>query len=149
MDYSALKSEIDNDPENIGYSGKSNSQITELLNGNGYTKIVPVSVSNLMIWAASRGVMGKIHDGSDVTNVNAQLRSICIVAEKMIEKTESESLDITNPTVVGMLDALVAGSIISSDDKDALMAFGTVSASRAENLFNKSVTLDDVRTALA
>jgi hypothetical protein len=149
MDYQALKDEIQNDPDILGYAGKSNYEIVELLNGNGYTKQVPIPISELMIWGATTQTIVDISDGALAVNTDKSSRAICMAIARLFDNPNDQTLDVSNPAIILMLDGLVAAAIITEAHKNSLLALADKSASRAENLFEQNVSINDVRSALA
>lgn len=149
MDHQALKTEIDNDPEGIGYVGKSNSEIVDLLNGSQYTQVLPITVSGLTIWAVGTQEIVDIYDGAQPTNTNKAIRAICMGAMHLFGKSNDEEIDLTDPDVANMIDGLVAAGIVEQANKDALIAMATAPAGRSEILFGQKVNINDVRTAMS
>lgn len=149
MDYQALKDEITNDPQAIGYAGKSNAELVDLLNDLNFTKKVPVPVNKILIWAAQTGAIVRISDSAANSQTPEAVRAVCMGSLRVIDGAFSETVHFQNPDVMAMLDGLVAGTIITAAEKGALLSLEDAPAGRAEVLFGVPVTIDDVRKAVA
>lgn len=92
------------------------------------TESVPWGISwkDLGTWCAANGVRAKIESHA---NDNASpLQSVCLTIRDNIRGL-SEMLDMTDPRIVapgGMLDGLVAGGIITADQRAELVTMGTL-----------------------
>lgn len=61
---------------------------------------------------------------------------------------KSDGIDIGSPATQGMIDQLVAAGVLTTDEGDKLKALGSVPASRAEIVFGRTVTANDVAHAV-
>ena len=139
-----LTSELDNDPLVRGYPSMSDGRATNDMNSVYRTMSRPVNSRRLLEWGAAEGRAKKLSDGR--SNPDPILAAISITALALMERPDAE-LDPTNPAHVAAINALVAGSILSTGDRDALLALATVPGSRADELFGRNVTFVDLAIA--
>ena len=134
MDYAALKTELDSDPKNLGYSGKTDQEAADLLNTLGL---------------------------SNETTVRESVNTSDIIAALYSDKDEFMSLpqidlvrlNLLSP--VGNIDPVTIQDVLKEiftmadypNIRAALIALATRDASRAEKLFSQSVSLKDVHLA--
>jgi hypothetical protein len=136
MDLAALKTEIDGDPEGLGYSGKTDQAVADLMNTIGLSSetITRESVNTADIIVAIF---------SDVTEFNS------------LSDSEIMKLNLLSP--VGTIDPTTLQAVFINmfpaggggrpNIRAALIALATRSASRAEALLGESVSLLDVHRA--
>jgi hypothetical protein len=75
----------------------------------------PIPNDQLLIWAASRGVLSRVVSG--VSNANAAIASACLAVQASLNGGASV-LDITNPAIVGtgaLLDGLTSAGILPAN----------------------------------
>jgi len=111
----------------------------------GFTKIVKtIPISSLLKWAAA-GPYARILDAS--VNAAHPVRSACLAAIQILNSVQE--LDVNDATVSSMLAGMVATSVITQVEADALVALSHVSPSTpAESLWGEGVSLDLVSSAL-
>lgn len=152
--YEQLRDELKLDPVPMGYSGKTSAQVLALLNSpadkftppHPFTKPVPqIPSGTLLIWGAKTGVRKSIEDAC--LNVASPVRAIALACRDALQG--SMSLDVSNADVLAMLDALVAGGVMTTQNKADLIALQNVPCSRAEMLWGAGFTVqsDDLARA--
>lgn len=152
MDYIALANEINTDPLALGYAGKGDAQVANILNtvNVSYTANNPlVSLNTLSIWAAKNGVRGPIEQNA--LNNASTVQSICLAVKDLLVSMNGPSFDTSNADNKAMVGALVSAGVMTAAQQTALLALGNKSpASRAEVVLGVGVTVSplDVRFAL-
>ncbi len=132
MDYLKLKTELDNDPKGLGYSGKTDREAADLLNALGLSH---EEVDNDVLEAY------KILDATDPTEwaalsaVEKERYQLLISAGRLNVKSENVK------SAFGKMFGL--GTVTRA----ALLALTKRDASRAEILFGQGVSLLDVHKA--
>jgi hypothetical protein len=141
-DYSKLREELTNDPLERGYSGMSDAEAAADLNTKYRTRIRHISSAELLTWAGggandTTGVRSRYErieaNGDESEQSSRAVRGACKAAVKMVERSDTY-LDFDNAAHAAMVDGLVAGNVLTSDEKDELIAMGTESISRAAEL---------------
>lgn len=132
MDYLALKTELENDPKELGYADKTDQEIAALMNEIGLSEetILKSSVSSEEIIFAL--------DYEDLNGLStSQLQILTLY-------TSNGSLDINNALVQKTLKALFGAETVSREN---LLALVRQDASRAQVLFGKEIIYWDVARA--
>ena len=131
MNYDKLKAEL----AEPAYADLSDTEAAELLNAKTIDSTQPISSAELLAWAGLAGRLARIdraaNDNKTVSNDN--LRSVAMAAMKMIER-DNTTLDLSLADREAMLDVLVAGGVLTPDDKTSLQELVAVEISRAEEL---------------
>ncbi len=145
MSLQDLKDELTLDPLARNYAGMSDVEAADSLNAPNRTKLSPVVSSELLAWSGGGAVNGsvkcryeRIQDAAAASADNT-VRGACIAAMGMIERSDT-SLDLSKSDRMAMLDALVAGGVLTAAEKTEIVALGTVVASRADELGLGNVT---------
>ena len=76
----------------------------------------------LLTWAAS-GPYSRLKEGQ-VNGANHAIKSACYAAEQLIITPDSYQFNPKNPMHVALLDGLVAATILTADDKTAILSLG-------------------------
>lgn len=146
MDFAALKSELDNDPAGLGYSGMQPEQIQIALSGN----LVAV-VRNVPLDELQAMLMSTVPDGSPVPAwwVLKSAAAANPVAEMAFDLFSSrlKSLDTTLPTVQALLAQLVTTGVLTQDIADSVLDMANVSLPRGEALFGTVPTILEIQFA--
>lgn len=138
MNIAALTSEIANDPLTIGYSSMTDQQVADSLNGLTRTRQTPISSAELLAWsgagadASTKCRYERIQEAAATHGTNA-VRGAAVAALGMIER-DGTSLDLSRSDRMAMLNAIVAGGVLTAGEKDELLALGAQSISRADEL---------------
>jgi len=152
MDYQLLRDELDNDPMEIGYAqliiAGAHNRVADEINRPRYTAYGPVSISDILIWAAPSGIRARLRVAEN-EHTDEQVRSIAEVAWSLTNNPNIPAINLGDERVVQMFDILVAGGVITQEERDGLFAVAAILRSRAEVLFGQAVSVDDVSKALA
>jgi hypothetical protein len=156
----ALQTEIQTDPQTLGYAGKTAAQIVVLLNTKG-SAFEPaktgatwtlrdgnITRTELEKWAGG-GPRAKIRTRSDAAGTGVA-RSGALLFEDFFRK-ESPSFNVDATGMTALLNAMETDNSFSNAEKLALLALGDVSCTRGEKLANQLnyvVTLNDVAQVL-
>jgi hypothetical protein len=142
----ALKKEIQDDPEHLGYAGKSPSQVADLLNEKRFTRNYPIPLKKVLIWGAKTGALGKLDAAAKDTQ--NPLQSVAMAALRVLDGSVSDSLDLSDPDVMALIGALTQAGIFSAQSVQALSQIQAIPASRAE-ILGISVDHLDVSSSLS
>lgn len=118
--------------------------VAEVLNRKDIPVNGTLSWSDFSAWAAATGVRADIDDWK--ISANRSVRAIALTLLDGLQRGEG-SIDFSLQSIQGMLNALVAFNLLSTDDKTSLLAAGSKLISRAEQL-GITVTIQDVAQAL-
>ena len=127
MQFAQIREEIELDPENIGYAGKTNTEIAALLNAKTRSRIDPIPVSESLAFLMRHDLLKKI----DATPIDSPIYSI---VRGILVSFQMGSVQLDRPEVSVALDHLVAAEFITQQQKEELLAIATVKISRAEEL---------------
>lgn len=139
MSLQDLKDELDNDPLTRGYSGMGDEAAANSLNTSDRSCMEPISSAELLAWSGNGAVDGsvlcryeRIQEAAAANSANS-VRGAAISALGMIER-DGTSLDLNKADRMAMLDALVAGGVLTAAEKTALLAMAATTCSRAAEL---------------
>lgn len=119
--------------------------VTDWLNEPAITVYRRITSNQLLRWAAVNGIMQKIQN--EATNGTNGKRSIAQAALYMLQGTLADlKLD---SEVLGMLDHLVNGGVLSAGDRADMMARAAEQISRADHIIGRPATNEDVGLAMA
>ena len=128
MNKAALKNELTDDPLGRGYSGMSDSAAADSLNAANRAVVRSVSAQSQRMWLAGE-IHQKIAAGVD-TGATDTLKGICRSALLMATNED----EYVRADHLALLDALVAGGILTQAEADALDDKADATISRAEEL---------------
>lgn len=140
-----LNQELVNDPLGRDYAGMSDSEAADALNAPDRPRIVPLSTRQLLEWGAQSQRLLKIDDAA-LNHADADVRNLGMAAAELIRREDAE-LNMANPLHVGMVDSLVAASVLEAADKDSLVTMATQQISRARELGFPPIRPGDVERA--
>lgn len=125
MSLERLSLEIKNDPLNRGYAQMTNAQILTSLNtaNRPVSTYKIISSAELLAWAGSNQRKKKLREAI-TTGVNDDIKNIAEIAVDMLGRDSTE-LDLNKQDRVAMMNALVAGGVLSQADTDALYVLAT------------------------
>jgi len=132
INYQALYGEVVNDPANIGYSGKSDEEIANLLNLKNRTKINDVRVTDRMLIGtyddpvAAETFLQKLEAAAKVNPLVARVVS-------WISPSEG-GIDAGHPNTIAMLDVLVSSGVFTTDEATKFKNLAQTTVSRADEL---------------
>lgn len=136
MNLVTLQSELENDPQSLGYTGDDVADAA-LLNATNRTTYQALGSRALLAWGAAGARLSKINDAanrvSPFDSLPASARSVAMAADRMLSRADTE-LDLANAGHVALVDALVASQVLTANDKAELLAMATVARSRADEL---------------
>lgn len=127
MDLSQLRQHLDANPGL--YGGLSDPEAADAGNALDQTKLMPIPSAELLAWSASNNRFTSIKAAAD--NVNHPVNSVASAAYLMITR-DGTTLDLSLSDRMALVDALVASSVLTADDKTSLLALATKPASRFE-----------------
>ena len=133
MDIEGLLAEVRNDPLNRGYAAMSNQQRWDSLQTKNRVKYNVINSRVLLAWSAAEGRRLKLENAAINVATNDLVKSACLAALDMIHRSDT-MLDLNDASQSGLLDALVAGSVLSAEDRTSLYTIATNSISRAEEI---------------
>lgn len=152
MNLQALKAELDaGHPVTGAYSADAATAADEI-NVANRSRIVNISSAELLAWSAQasegdRPRIVKIREAA-ASHQSEAIQALAIAADLMISR-DATGLDLNLTDRMAMLDALVAGGVLSAADKTDLIAKATETISRAEELGLGSVQAGTVEQARA
>lgn len=136
MSLQALRAELDAGHPVTGSYSPDATIAADQINAVNRSRLVPIGSSELLAWSAQFSASDrprnlKIAEGK--SSAIEAIAAICVVAESMINR-DSTSLDLNLSDRSAMLDALVAGGVLSDADKTSLYDLATEPISRATEL---------------
>jgi hypothetical protein len=153
MNYTALADEINNDPENIGYSThlpNDHRSVAELLNTDdptGQFTYDPIDSGAASRIAAETGVRAALEENTGHTDQIVQ--SQVLSALDTIKKSQAD-FALQTQKMRNMLQNLVKNDVISTTQKEAFLSKSKRTLTRAEAVLGEGVTVThmDVSKAL-
>ena len=145
MDYVALKNEIDNDPSGQGYAAfipNAPGHVLNKLNDRNTTMVRSRMVTARAI-IAENGMAGAVI--LDKLEAAGAGNPAVKWAVKFLQ--QDAGVDVGHPTTQGMIDQLVAGSVLTNEEGQALKNMALQPASRAEVLGFGYVQHSDLQEA--
>lgn len=137
MDIPKLKEEINNDPLGRGYSAMDDAAVASSLNVADRSRIVEITSAKLLAWSAGASVGDRPRlikiDEASASHASEDVKAVASVCAEMVRR-HGTSIDLNLADHVALLDALVVGGVLSSDDKTDLLQLASESISRADEL---------------
>lgn len=127
-----LKAEIETDPENIGYSGKTSAEILALITAQNISARRDVKWSTVFKFAMTEGFWPAIVAASK--NPEHPAYDAALAAVELKDIFRDDVIDTGLPIFAQLSSGLVSAGLITSDQRTALIAMGDVTLSRAEQL---------------
>lgn len=146
MDIGKLKAELVEDPESIGYSGMTDEQAAAALSVADRSYLTPIGSRRLLEWSMKSARLADIEDAT--TTGPEPIRAIARGAMFLLSRSDTE-LDPGNATHVAMINGLIAGGVLSDDDKAELIGMGQNQRSRAAEVGLGEVRASDIMKARA
>lgn len=149
MDYLTLAAELADDPVGIGYVGMNDTEAAAAINAPTQTVTRGVPMTDVLRWAVSSGALLAVQTAAagGGAGANSTARTLATGALMMINLGAGTDLGIDDSEVAGMLTAMVQTGVLTSGQRDALVARGTRQVSRADVLGLGNVTPGDVQRA--
>lgn len=150
MNTTILKQELQQDPLRLGYApllavGAAN-QVADLLNAPRYPTDGPVTIEQVLRWAAKYAVLPRLQVAAQSDNM--ALAGIAQVGLLLTQNPNIPTIDLGLEDVQQMFAALVQAEVISAAQRDELFAAGVTLRSRADVLGLGTVSADDVTRAM-
>lgn len=145
MDYVLLNSEIETDPESVGYSTMTDAEISASLSAPTILVRQLVEIGVLRDSALRMGVYTAILAAQKNPQLPGELWAVCETVLSLVS-IGVESVNMDDPTSAMMFGALRQGGIISPTQAEAIDALATrATISRAEQIgLGAIVTVDDI-----
>jgi len=137
-----LHDELINDPLDIGYAELTDTLCADSLNAKNRVVVGSVSRSDFNVWAAA-GPRATIED---VATTVGPFRASALSLRDFLNGS-SDSLDLSNARIRGLLVAWKNNNLITQDEHDDLIELATKTISRAEELGLGFVHASQVRDA--
>lgn len=149
MDYAALADELADDPAKVGYGGMSDAEAAGAINAPSQTVVRGVPMTDVLRWAVSSGALLAVQSAAagQGAGTDPVARTLATGALMMINLGTGTDLGIDDAEVAGMLTAMVAKGVLTSGQRDALLARGAHEVSRADVLDLGDVSPGDVGLA--
>ena len=149
-DMEKLRAEITNDPEGLGYAGKTDAEVLGLLLAENRPRLGPLEHGLLIRTLAGGGRLAKIQRAASAwaDDTKDTTTSVAMVALGFFNQADS-GLDPSQAADVALVNALVSTGTLSSDDRTALVDAATQTVSRATELGLGLVRLGYVQKARA
>lgn len=132
MFYNTLKAELTDDPVGRGYAAMTAEQAAASLNAADRSVQGPVPIGDVLRWSAGVDGIYMLREASE--RGTPKKRQMADAALQLVNHPHVVELDVTDPELAAMLDGLVALSVFTSEQVDALKARGVRTISRAEQL---------------
>lgn len=149
MDSAALRTELLNDPLNLGYAPfmavANDWALADLLNAKAYRGPVPLRV--LSAYCVGIGVIGGCEAVADDTSNPVRVRGLCRTVVTLIrDDYRLETADVDDPAFGAAADGLVGLGLMTIEQKAGMLGLAESRASRAEKVlgYGTVVTPSDV-----
>ena len=145
MDYVLLNSEIETDPESVGYSTMSDAQIAASLSAATIRVRQRVPIERLQATAMETGVYSALKMAIKMPETPPQLGVLCETALDLVSARFAD-IDLDNPGAAQMFAALQQYGVISTQQAAAIDSLATARVvSRAEQIgLGPVVTVADI-----
>ena len=132
FNYRALYNEVINDPVGLGYTGKSDQQIADLINAKTRTKIGNVHITEKMIYDKWDSINGA---EAFIAKLEAAAVGNTILA-RIIRwlKPSEQGVDAGHPFTRTVFQALRAADVITVDELSQFKRLAEITISRADEL---------------
>lgn len=149
MDYAALYAELANDPEGIGYAGKSDAERAALLNAPTRDGWRDVTVGEIAGYALLNLAWPGIEAAAE--SQDAQVRAVARSALALMTNPAIQTVELSKAdkraAFTALLDVLVAAGAITAGHKAGVLALGQIKISRAQELGFGHVQIQDIINA--
>jgi len=144
VDYAALRTELTTDPLNLGYAPllaiANDWAIADILNTKAYRG--PVPLRELSAYCVTQGILGACEAVATDTANPVELRGLCHTVLTLIrDDFRLETADVDAAAFDYAATQLVNASLLTSEQKAAMLALAANRASRAEVLFGAGTTV--------
>jgi len=145
MNYAVLSEELSTDPLGRNYATMTDEEVAASLAAEDRTRLRPIQSSELLAWAADGNRLARLETAAADAGLGA-VQSVAKAAILMIRR-DGTTLDLSLNDRANMLAALVAADVLTQADSDSLVAIGTETLSRAEELGLGTVRIGSVHQA--
>ena len=145
MDYVLLNSEIETDPESVGYSTMSDAEIAASLSAAVIRIRQRVPIERLQATAMETGVYSALKMAIKMPETPPQLAVLCETALDLVSARFAD-IDLDNPAAAQMFGTLRQYGVISTQQAAAIDALATrATISRAEQIgLGAAVSIEDI-----
>ena len=141
MDLVALKVEIDTDPRQLGYAGKSYSELKIMLNSNPEIVSRPIQPQKLWqyLFEHSRWVAMVAAQSAGTIEQKSAATAIVQAAGGLVTDEETrqqlpQQIDLTSAPFINAVELVRTAGVLSAEQGSAVLALGDVSLPRDEAL---------------
>ena len=141
MDLVALKVEIDTDPRQLGYAGKSHSELKTMLNSNPEIVSRPIQPQQLWqyLFENSRWVAMVAAQSTGTIEQKSAATAIVQAAGGLVTDEETrqqlpQQIDLTSAPFINAVELVRTAGVLSAEQGSAVLALGDVSLPRDEAL---------------
>lgn len=129
MDYQALRTLIDDDPDTRGYATMSDAAVAADLNQRRHMRRRPVPIGEFSEALYSLGVFTTIAQAAEAGKLSAAgaLKTI-----RLANELGAPRIDLDRPQTKAMLDGLVSEAVITAAQRAEIVALGNAPASLAD-----------------
>lgn len=127
--YDRLKHEILEDPENLGYAGKTPAEIAAILNAKERTTSVPVAMPDLLAFLVKHQLLRKMAAIGIDSPIYDAVQSMKIMLNSSIS-----SVSLERPEIKEGVKAMLEAGFVTQAQVQELAAIATVKISRSEEL---------------
>jgi len=138
--YNKLATELADDPLERGYSGMTDVQAAGSLNTVNRDRVVAITSAELLAWSGGGANDGAVTpsryeriETAAKEHTSLAVRGASKAAIQLIGR-DGTTLNLALTDRMGMVDALVVGGVLTTDEKTALVALGTETITRAAEL---------------
>lgn len=132
MNIDALRTELSSGHPDTGPYDADAGLATDQLNADNRSYYESVVSSELLAWSGENQRLKSIQAAA-VAHANDDVMNIARVVDVMVRR-DGTAFDANKPDRIVMLDALVAGAVLSAADKNSLLDLATKTQSRAIEL---------------
>lgn len=150
MDYVGLKSEIDQDPEALGYKdGQGNRLPPEIIlqkintpNVKWTKNVTDTPIVSFLKVLSKVGAISRLQDFAAASANSHPQRSAAYAGLILIQN--AQTIDLTDQDIIDMVNAWQTMGIVTAQQKTTILNLGKSVVSRAENLFGRLLDLEDI-----
>jgi hypothetical protein len=134
---STLAAEITNDPLSRGYSGMTDAAAADSINTSNRPTYKAVYTADIRRYVLINLIMPALKDAR-TTGSTAEIKNVADTAYEMLFPGAFVTIELQDPstysTMSAMMDILVSASVITTDQKAAILALRNTTRTRAAEL---------------
>lgn len=150
MDIAALRTELTDDPLGIGYESMSDPEAAEALNAQTRPSTGTVLASEVRRFVLINGIWPRIA-GAAQAHPDPVVQGTAITILQTLAPNSFDGIRMGDPTVAGavtgMLDTMVSANLMTTGQRDGMIALGSILISRADELGLGRVSYIDIGEA--